>query len=119
MLTTSPTLSNILKDEHSLSIVKKVIQQIKDDPDNPSYRNMLEDARAEHSIKYHLPNRPFFYSNDRYVIKDIIDLVLDEPDGIVDNSKKTGIVMVYRDNIYHDAYRIYHIAEAVEITLPF
>jgi hypothetical protein len=92
----------VVKIQDPLEIIKDLFKTIKEDSYNQSYAQMLEDVKAEHSIKYHKPNAPFFYSNDSFVMKDIIDLLLDDPDGYIDETKTKGILMVYRDNNYHE-----------------
>jgi hypothetical protein len=77
------------------------MQTIKDDSDYHSYDDMLDEVKAEHTIKYHKPNAPFFYTNDKYVLKDIITMVMIDPNGIFDGTKN-GILQVYRDFDYHD-----------------
>jgi hypothetical protein len=94
--------SAILEDDPSLKVAKNVLNQIKDDPKYHSFQDMLDDVKGEHSIKYHKPNAPFFYSNDHIVMEDIIKLVLEDPDGIVDQTKTKGTFIVYREFNYHD-----------------
>jgi len=93
--------SPVLEDEASLKLVVDLMQTIKDDSDYHSYDYMLEDVRAEHTIKYHKPNAPFFYTNDEYVLKDIITMVMIDPNGIIDETK-SGVLKVYRDFDYHE-----------------
>jgi len=92
----------MVKNQDPLEIIKDLFKTIKDDSYNHSYADMLEDVKAEHSIKYHKPNAPFFYSNDSFVMKDIIDLLLEDPDGYIDETKTKGVLKVYRDNNYHE-----------------
>lgn len=96
------SVKQIPEKKDPLETIKALLKTIKEDVNNHSYNQMLEDAKAEHSIKYHKPNAPFFYSNDAYVIKDIIDLLIDDPDGFIDETKSQGILKVYRDNNYHE-----------------
>lgn len=90
-----------ISDRESRQLVVDLLQAIQDDSDNHSYEDMLSDVKTEHTIKYHKPNAPFFYSNDKYVIKDILTMVMIDPNAIIDETK-SGILKVYRDFEYHD-----------------
>ena len=92
----------VIAKKDPLDLIKELFKTIKEDKNNHSYHQMLEDVKAEHSIKYHKPNAPFFYSNDAFVMKDIIDLLLEDPDGFIDETKTKGILKVYRNNDYHN-----------------
>lgn len=95
-------LPKVTPKKEPLDLIKELFRTIKEDVNNHSYNQMLEDVKAEHSIKYHKPNAPFFYSNDAFVMKDIIDLLLDDPDGFIDETKTKGVLKVYRNNDYHN-----------------
>lgn len=96
-------LGAVLEDEASLSIAKQLIENIKNDKTNSSYDDMIVNKiMHEHSLNHHEKNQPFFYSNDRYVITDIINLVLNNPGGIIDETATTGRLKIYREFIYPD-----------------
>jgi hypothetical protein len=92
---------SVLVDAQSLQLVVNLMKTIKDDKDYHSFHNMMDDVKAEHTIKYHKPNAPFFYTNDKIVLKDIVTLVMRNPSGIIDDTKN-GHLKVYRDFDYHD-----------------
>ncbi len=87
-------------DEASLSIAKKLISNIKADETNYSFRSMMGKIMEEHALSRHGRNQPYFYSDDAYVITDIVNLVLDDPEGIIDETADTGILKIYRECDY-------------------
>ena len=89
-------------DESSLLMVKKLISSIKNDETNYSFKAMIDKIMEEHALSRHGSNQPYFYSDDVYVITDIINLVLDDPEGIIDETAATGILKIYRECDYSD-----------------
>lgn len=91
------------EDEKSLLLVEKLIENIKKDETNGSFRQMIADkVMSEHTLARHGKNQPYFYSNDPYVITDIINLALEGPDGIIDETATTGLLKVYREFNHHE-----------------
>ncbi len=89
-----------LSDEPSLLIAKKLISNIKNDETNYSFRTMIGKIREEHALSRHGRNQPYFYSDDAYVITDIVNLVLDDPEGIIDETAEAGVLKIYRECDY-------------------
>src|SRR3990167_4108076 len=89
-------------DGSSLLTVKKLISSIKNDETNSSFKAMIDKIMAEHALSRHGSNQPYFYSDDAYVITDIIHLVLEDPEGIIDETADTGILKIYRECDYSD-----------------
>lgn len=94
-----PDSSPILEDEQSLKLVVDLMRSIRNDLDYHSYFHMVNEANSEHTIQRHKPNAPFFYTNDKNVLKDIIDMVMSDPNAIIDETK-SGVLKVYRDFDY-------------------
>ncbi|MBX9805583.1 MAG: hypothetical protein K2Y18_07525 [Alphaproteobacteria bacterium] len=88
-------------DEATISLVKELVKKMKEDPTNGSWDDMISDTvMKQHTLTLHKPNNPYFYSDDKYVITDIIDLVLDDPDGVYDETKTSGTLKIYRECNY-------------------
>jgi hypothetical protein len=97
--TPEPTPAAILEDDASLKLVVDLMKTIRDDSNYHSYFHMVSEAFSEHTIQRHKPNAPFFYSNDKDVLKDIINMVMNDPSAIIDETK-SGVLKVYRDFEY-------------------
>lgn len=90
-------------DDKSLSIVKNLLEAIKDDGSNDSFRRMIQDnIMNEHTLSHHGSNQPYFYSDNRDVITDIINRVLEEPEGMIDETATAGFLKIYREFDYHE-----------------
>lgn len=103
LLFNAPALGAGREDEASLRLVQTLVENIKQDNANDSFRQMILDkVMNEHTLSRHAKNQPYFYSDDSYVITDIINLLLDEPDGIIDETATAGLLKIYRDFRYHE-----------------
>ena len=88
----------IVCDDDTINLVIDLVKSMKADKSNDSWDDMISDrVMKEHTLISHKPNKPFFYSNDKYVITDIINLVLEDPDGVFDETKSSGILKIYRE----------------------
>lgn len=103
ILFAQPLLSQEKENKASLLIVQKLLKKIKKDKYNRSFREMIKDrVMKEHALSYHKMGQPYFYSDDHYVITDIINFVLDHPDGIIDQTGQSGILVIYREFDYSE-----------------
>jgi hypothetical protein len=92
-----------LNDEHSLTLVRALLEKMKGDSQNHSYNRMLYDkVLSDHTLEHHGKNPSFFYINNKFIINKIISLVMSDPDGIIDETSSTGYLKIYRDFNYSE-----------------
>jgi len=81
----------------SLSIAKQALKNIKKDEANNSYAIMINDLiMKEHTLNNHRTDQPYFYTDRREIITEIVSMVLENSGGVINEIAKTGIIKIYR-----------------------
>lgn len=97
-LNTHVARGNMINQHLSLREAKEIIEFIKKDGTNHSFTNMIDDVvMKKHLLNSHEPKQPYFYTNNRLIISEIISMVLERPDGVVNETTTTGILKIYRE----------------------
>jgi len=84
------------EDKAALPLVKKLIEQMKNDETNTSFKEMIDKVRAEHTLSNNDIDQIYFYTDNPDVITSIINLVLMDPQGVIDETRETGTLKIYR-----------------------
>lgn len=94
-----PTHASSLHDRNSsIFITKQLIESIKKDRMNNSYTSMVDNVVMEkYTLSKRTANDPYFYTDRREVITEIISMVLENPDKVIDEAAKTGVIKIYRN----------------------
>src|SRR5262245_25594545 len=89
--------SEIISESTQLNSIKQSIEAIKKDDSNNSYTFMLDQVvMQQHSLANHGKKTPYFYTNNRLLISDIISMVVEKPQGIITTQITDGKMGIYR-----------------------
>jgi hypothetical protein len=91
------SLKALCLENSSLVLAKQIIEAIKKDENNTSYTTMIDQTvMKQHTLSQHEKNQPYFYTNNRSVISEIISMVVERPDNVIDEINQNGNLKIYR-----------------------
>jgi len=79
-----------------LGFAKQMIQAIKRDDSNISYTTMINQVvMPKYRFSSHKDDSPYFYTDKRDLISEIVSMVVERPHGVMKNSE--DVIAIYRD----------------------
>jgi len=92
--------ANLLEpfDFNQIDTARKIVDFIKKDISNRSYTNMIDSVvMTQNSLDQHAANAPYFYTDNRDLISEIVSEVVENPDGVINDIGENGKIGLYRD----------------------
>lgn len=106
------SLCSFSQSDSSLAKAEQLIKSIKQDETNHSFTLMLNDkVMKEHTLNSHKEGQPYFYTDKRHNVSEIVGMVLERPSGVIDETATTGFLKIYRTFNFQKDARVLFVKE--------